>query len=100
MATVPSANPDNRELVEVFESQQESEALVIQGLLESNGIESLLTGFDNPQDILPVGGVALRVAADQADEARAIIGAYHQNSEGEGSDEGQEDLSDDSTSNV
>jgi putative signal transducing protein len=85
MATVPSANPDNRELVEVFESQQESEALVVQGLLESNGIESLMTGFDNPQDILPVGGVAVRVAADRADEARALIAAYHnENSEGEG----------------
>ena len=76
MATVPSANRDDRELVEVFESQQESEALIVQGLLESNGIETLLTGFDNPQDILPVGGVAVRVAADQADEARAIIAAY------------------------
>ena len=83
MATVPSANPDNRELVEVFESQQESEALVVQALLESNGIESLITGFDNPQDILPVGGVAVRVAADRADEARALIDAYHQDEDSE-----------------
>jgi len=92
MATVPSANPDHRELVEVFESQQESEALIVQGLLESNGIETLLTGFDNPQDILPVGGVAVRVAADQADEARAIIAAYHdENPEAAGSDDSSED---------
>ena len=93
MATVPSANPDNRELVEVFESQQESEALVVQALLESNGIESLITGFDNPQDILPVGGVAVRVAADRADEARALIDAYHQdeNSESAAAEDSSED---------
>ena len=97
MATVPSANPDNRELVEVFESQQESEALVVQGLLESNGIETLLTGFDNPQDILPVGGVAVRVAADQADEARAIIDAYRSESADE---TGVDDSSEDPASNV
>jgi hypothetical protein len=79
--------------VEVFESQQESEALVIQGLLESNGIDSLLTGLDNPQEILPVGGVALRVAADRAEEARAIIAAYRQPTEDESADDSSEDSS-------
>jgi hypothetical protein len=93
MAALPSANQDHRELVEVFESQQESEALVIQGLLEANGIESLLTGFDNPQEILPVGGVAVRVPADRAEEARAIIAAYHQPTERESANDSSEDSS-------
>jgi hypothetical protein len=67
----------NEELVVVFESEQESEAMVVQGLLESAGIEVLLTNFDAPQDVLPgVGGMALRVREDRAPEARAILAEY------------------------
>ena len=65
-----------KELVAVFDTSDEAEALVVQGLLESNGIESLRTNRDAPQDVLPgVGGVMLRVRASDADEARAIIEA-------------------------
>jgi hypothetical protein len=64
-------------LIVVFASEQESEAMVVQGLLESAGIEVLLTNFDAPQDILPgVGGVKLQVREDQAEEARAILTQY------------------------
>jgi hypothetical protein len=71
MATQPQMNS---ELVEVFDTDQESEALVVQGLLESAGIEALITSLDAPQDVLPgVGGVIIRVTADQAEEARRII---------------------------
>lgn len=83
MATPPSSTPDNRDLVQVFDTQQETEALVIQGLLESSGIESMITALDNPQDILPMGGVVVRVTADKADEARRIIEAYHEDSQTE-----------------
>jgi hypothetical protein len=82
-----SANPDplykkksiahERELVSVFDTMDEAEALVVQGLLESNGIETLLTNLDAPQDVLPgVGGVMLRVRPEEAEEAREIIEAY------------------------
>ncbi|MBV9144969.1 MAG: DUF2007 domain-containing protein [Acidobacteria bacterium] len=61
-------------LVSVFDTIDETEALVVQGLLESNGIETLLTNLDAPQDVLPgVGGVVIRVRPDDADEARQII---------------------------
>lgn len=67
----------NEELVVIFECEQESEAMVVQGLLESGGIEVLMTNFDAPQDVLPgVGGVALRVREDRAMEARAILAEY------------------------
>ncbi|PSH04278.1 MAG: hypothetical protein CXZ00_07910 [Acidobacteria bacterium] len=66
----------NEALVSIFETEQESEALVIQGLLEAAGIEVLITNFDAPQDVLPVGGVALRVREDQVEEARAILAEY------------------------
>jgi hypothetical protein len=82
-----SANPDpfskqrsivhEQELVSVFDTMDEAEALVVQGLLESNGIETLLTNLDAPQDVLPgVGGVVLRVRPEEAEEAREIIEAY------------------------
>ena len=76
-----AARPDpNSELVEVFDTQQESEAMVIQGLLDSAGIESLMTNLDAPQDVLPgVGGVVLRVAPADADEARRVIEEYQNN---------------------
>ena len=63
-----------RELVSIFDTADEAEALVVQGLLESNGIEALRTNLDAPQDILPgVGGIVLRVRPSDADEARTII---------------------------
>ncbi|HJW99654.1 MAG TPA: DUF2007 domain-containing protein [Terriglobales bacterium] len=70
----PKAIYQEKELVPVFDTSDEAEALVVQGLLDSNGIESLLTNRDAPQDVLPgVGGVLLRVRPSDADEARAII---------------------------
>ncbi len=70
---------DNRELVEVFDTQQESEAMVVRGLLESAGLEALMSSLDAPQDVLPgVGGVIVRVPASQAGEARRIIEEYRQ----------------------
>lgn len=63
-----------RELVQVFDTADEAEALVVQGLLESHGIEALRTYLDAPQDILPgVGGIVLRVRPSDADDARSII---------------------------
>ena len=63
-----------RELVQVFDTADEAEALVVQGLLESHGIEALRTYRDAPQDVLPgVGGIVLRVRPSDAEEARSII---------------------------
>jgi len=80
MATSPNLEPtpihEEKELVSVFDTSDEAEALVVQGLLESDGIESLLTNLDAPQDVLPgVGGVILRVRPSDAEEARSIIEA-------------------------
>lgn len=67
----------NEALVVVFASEQESETMVVQSLLESAGIEVLVTSFDAPQDVLPgVGGTAIRVREDQAEEARAVLAEY------------------------
>jgi hypothetical protein len=67
----------NEALVEIFSTEQESEAMVVQSLLESADIEVLKFNLDAPQDILPgVGGVSLQVREDQAADARAILAQY------------------------
>ena len=72
-------NPNPKErLVRVFDAEQESEALVVRGLLESNGIESLTQPNDLEQDLFPVGGVAIMVREEQAEEAKELIAAYRQ----------------------
>jgi hypothetical protein len=77
MTSLPKADP---ELVLVFDTQQESEALVVQSLLSSAGIESIITNLDAPQDLWPgVGGVVVQVNPAQAEEARLVIEDYRNN---------------------
>jgi Putative prokaryotic signal transducing protein len=75
------------ELVTVFETKDESEAMVVHSLLTSAGIESLLVNLEAPQDVLPgVGGMAIRVNPAQAEEAREVIEAYRTTPETEEAD--------------
>lgn len=69
------ARPDpNETLVKVFDSEHESEAMVVKGLLDSVGIDADLTSIEAFQDTLPgVGGTIIRVRAHDAAEARRII---------------------------
>jgi hypothetical protein len=72
--------PDQEELVEVLDTKEESEALVVRGLLQSAGIEALVSYLEAPQDVLPgVGGIVVRVRATDAEEALALIENYRQN---------------------
>jgi hypothetical protein len=74
MATYPVPNGD---LERVFDTEQESEAMIVKGLLESAGIDALVVSLDAQQDILPgVGGVVVQVPADRAKEAREVIDTY------------------------
>ena len=70
----------NEELVKVFDTEQESEAMVVRGLLDSAGIEAVIQNLEAPQDVLPgVGGVVLLVRAEQAGEAHVIIEEFRKN---------------------
>jgi hypothetical protein len=72
-STSPQPDP-NEKLVKVFDTEQENEAIVVQGLLESAGIESDLKSLDAVQDAFPgVGGMVILVRESDADEARKII---------------------------
>src|SRR6185312_3861739 len=67
------------EPVKVFDTQQESEAMVVHGLLTSAGIESMVNSLEADQALWPgVGGVGVFVNPSQADEARRIIEEYSQ----------------------
>jgi len=62
------------DLVAVFDSQDESEAMVVKGLLESAGIDAVVNSIDTQQDLFPgVGGVVVLVEREKADEARQVI---------------------------
>ena len=66
-------NP-NEKLVKVFDSEQESEALVVKGLLDSAGIESDLTSASLLQDAFPgLGGMLILVREEDAETARRVI---------------------------
>lgn len=72
-------HPDpNEKLVKVFDSEQESEAIVVKGLLDSAGIDSDLTSASMVQDTFPgLGGMIILVREEDAAAARKVI-AEHQ----------------------
>jgi hypothetical protein len=74
-AMAEEQRPDpNEKLVKVFDSEQESEALVVKGLLDSAGIESDLESGSFVQDAFPgLGGMVILVRAQDAEKARALI---------------------------
>jgi hypothetical protein len=77
-AAKSTPNP-NEKLVRVFDTEQESEALVVRGLLDSAGIDADLTSLDAQQEILPgVGGMVILVREEDANEARRVIREYRQ----------------------
>ena len=66
-------NP-NEKLVKVFDSEDESEALVVKGLLDSAGIDSDLASASLLQDAFPgLGGMVIQVREEDAEEARRLI---------------------------
>jgi hypothetical protein len=71
----PQPEPDEN-LVKIFDTEQENEAIVVQGLLQSAGIESDLKSIDAVQNAFPgVGGTVLLVREGDAPEALKIIDA-------------------------
>jgi hypothetical protein len=75
--TAEKRRPDpNEKLVKVFDSEEESEALVVKGLLDSAGIENDLTSASGSflQDSFPgLGGVIILVREEDGEKARNLI---------------------------
>src|SRR5207245_8250141 len=81
-------NPQEK-LVKVLDTERESEALVVSGLLESAGIDSDVTAIDAAQNMYPgVGGSVVLVREEDAAEARRIIDEYRRS----GTDDDTEEL--------
>jgi Putative prokaryotic signal transducing protein len=78
--TTKEPRPDpNEKLVKVFDSEQESEALVVKGLLDSAGIESDLTSASFLQEAFPgLGGMIILVREEDAEKARGLIAVSRQ----------------------
>jgi hypothetical protein len=72
----PLPNPNER-LTKIFDSENESEALVVKGLLDSSGIDNDLTSAAMIDDMFPgLGGMIILVREEDADKARRVISEY------------------------
>src|ERR1700678_3036874 len=82
-AMTEEQRPDpNEKLVKVFDSEEESEALVVKGLLDSAGIENDLTSRRFVQDAFPgLGGMIILVREDDSEKARNLIAEYRRAAE-------------------
>jgi hypothetical protein len=79
-ATVGKRRPDpNEKLVKIFDSEEESEAMVVKGLLDSAGIDNDLTSASFLQEAFPgLGGMIILVREEDAEKARSLIAEYRQ----------------------
>jgi len=75
--STPDAQPrpdPNEKLVKVFDSEDEPEAMVVKGLLDSAGIDNDLTAAALVQDMFPgLGGMIILVREEDAERARRLI---------------------------
>ena len=74
-----SPEPDEK-LEVVFTTNDDSEALVVKGLLEASGFQVAMSTPEAPIGVFPIGSsdlgqVRLTVRAEQAEEARRVIEA-------------------------
>jgi hypothetical protein len=78
--TTEEQRPDpNEKLVKVFDSEQESEALVVKGLLDSAGIENDLKSGSFLQDAFPgLGGMIILVREEDEEKALSLIAESRQ----------------------
>ena len=81
----------NENLVRVFTTEQESEAMVVKGLLDSAGIDSQFGENENSPDVLPVGGIGILVRESDADKATQVIEEYRLTPEEEAAEEDELD---------
>ena len=87
-ASAPTRPDPNEKLAKVFDSEVESEAMIVKGLLESAGIDSDLTSAAMIQDMFPgLGGMIILVRERDAETARRLIEEYRQSTPSSDDDE-------------
>ncbi len=92
MSSPATPLPDEK-LVKVFDTEQESEALVVKALLDSAGIDAQIGDAENSPDVMPVGGVGILVREADADQARQVIDSFRRTPEQEAAEEADFDAS-------
>lgn len=80
----------NENLVRVFETEQEAEAMVVRGLLESAGIDAEFGESENAE-VLPVGAVGVLVREEDAEKARRVLEEYRRSPQQEDAEEAEFD---------
>jgi hypothetical protein len=92
-AAVEERRPDpNEKLVKVFGSEEESEALVVKGLLDSASIENNLASASLLQDAFPgLGGMIIMVREEDAAKALSLIAEYRQEPSSDSVDDPEDD---------
>jgi hypothetical protein len=91
-ATMDERPNPNEKLVKVFDSEQESEAMVVKGLLDSEGIENDLQSASLLQDAFPgMGGMIILVREEDAEKARTLIAGSRQSAAVDSADQGNDD---------
>lgn len=80
----------NENLVRVFETEQEAEAMVVRGLLESAGIDAEFGESENAE-VLPVGAIGVLVRQEDAEKARQVLEEYRRSPEQEDAEEAEFD---------
>lgn len=78
---MPDDPARTEDLIDVFDTNDGSEAMVVRGLLESGGIETLMSTVEAPAGVYPfnamsLGHVRLRVFESQAEDALRVIAEY------------------------
>ena len=73
-------------MAEVFATISQAEALVVKSLLESTGIEAMLSS-EHSIDIYPIfspqeGGIKIVVAEEDAEDARAVVTQFRNSGTG------------------
>jgi hypothetical protein len=87
-ASVERRPDPNEKLVKIFDSEEESEALVVKGLLDSAGIENDLASASLLQDAFPgMGGMIILVREEDAGKARGLIAEYRRPADAQDDDE-------------
>jgi hypothetical protein len=93
MTAQTKRRPDpNEKLIKIFDSEQEPEAMVVKGLLDSAGIENDLASASLLQDAFPgMGGMIILVREEDAEKARRLIAESRQAASHGGSRESADD---------
>lgn len=85
---MPDEEVNREALIDIFDTNDDSEAMVVRGLLEASEIEVLMSSVEAPAGTLsfsnaPLGHMRIQVFESHAEEARQIIEQYRAAGESE-----------------